>query len=107
MACYCPGGGLMAYSDRGVSYTSEQDQRLLSTHGITCRKGNGWEAAEAVVPWQGRRPKHARACSMNLKCFLTESCGTQHGVPRHPAHRSRITQAKRPQNVGKSNFQVR
>jgi len=39
---------LLHHSDRGSQYTSEQFQRLLSDHGITCsmsRSGNCWDNA--------------------------------------------------------------
>jgi transposase InsO family protein len=42
------GAGLMAHSDRGVQYASEQYQQRLAQHGITCsmsRKGNCWDNA--------------------------------------------------------------
>ena len=41
-------GALLHHSDRGSQYTSEQFQRLLSDHGITCsmsRSGNCWDNA--------------------------------------------------------------
>ncbi len=46
IARHCPGGELIAHSDRGVQYASEHYQRLLREHGITCsmsRKGNCWD----------------------------------------------------------------
>ena len=39
---------LLHHSDRGSQYTSEQFQRLLADHGITCsmsRSGNVWDNA--------------------------------------------------------------
>jgi putative transposase len=39
---------LLHHSDRGSQYTSEQVQRLLADHGVTCsvsRSGNCWERA--------------------------------------------------------------
>jgi putative transposase len=39
---------LMHHSDRGSLYTSEQFQKLLGAHGITCsisRSGNCWDNA--------------------------------------------------------------
>jgi putative transposase len=32
----CPGAGLLHHSDRGCTYTCEDYQRYLATHGITC-----------------------------------------------------------------------
>jgi transposase InsO family protein len=43
-----PGEGLMHHSDRGSQYASEDYQRLLSKHGITCsmsRKGDCYDNA--------------------------------------------------------------
>src|SRR6185312_10597390 len=40
--------GLLHHSDRGSQYTSEQFQRLMADHGITCsmsRSGNVWDNA--------------------------------------------------------------
>jgi putative transposase len=34
-----PGGGLLAHSDRGSQYASDQYQSLLARHGITCGMG--------------------------------------------------------------------
>jgi putative transposase len=39
---------LMHHSDRGSQYTSEQFQRLMAEHGVTCsmsRSGNCWDNA--------------------------------------------------------------
>ena len=39
---------LLHHSDRGSQYTSEQFQRLLADHGVTCsmsRSGNCWDNA--------------------------------------------------------------
>ena len=39
----CPGAGLLHHSDQGCTYASEEYQRLLDAHGITCsmsRRGN-------------------------------------------------------------------
>jgi putative transposase len=39
---------LMHHSDRGSQYTSEQFQRLMADHGVTCsmsRSGNCWDNA--------------------------------------------------------------
>jgi putative transposase len=41
-------GALLHHSDRGSQYTSEQFQRLLADHGVTCsmsRSGNVWDNA--------------------------------------------------------------
>jgi putative transposase len=41
-------GALMHHSDRGSQYTSEQFQRLMADHGVTCsmsRSGNCWDNA--------------------------------------------------------------
>jgi putative transposase len=38
----------MHHSDRGSQYTSEQFQRLIANHGVTCsmgRSGNCWDNA--------------------------------------------------------------
>jgi putative transposase len=43
-----PSKALLHHSDQGAQYTSEDFQRLLSAHGITCsmsRRGNCWDNA--------------------------------------------------------------
>ena len=49
----CPGAGLLHHSDQGCTYASEDYQRELSKHGITCsmsRKGNCYDNA-AMESW--------------------------------------------------------
>ena len=49
----CPQSGLIHHSDQGSTYASEDYQRLLSTHGITCsmsRRGNCLDNA-AMESW--------------------------------------------------------
>ena len=44
----CPEAGLLHHSDQGCTYASEDYQRLLSAHGITCsmsRRGNYYDNA--------------------------------------------------------------
>jgi transposase InsO family protein len=44
----CPGAGLLHHSDRGCTYASEDYQRMLDAHGITCsmsRKGDCYDNA--------------------------------------------------------------
>jgi transposase InsO family protein len=44
----CPTADLLHHSDRGVQYASDDFQRLLAQHGITCsmsRKGDCWDNA--------------------------------------------------------------
>ena len=44
----CPAGGLLHHSDRGCTYASEDYQRVLDAHGITCsmsRKGDCYDNA--------------------------------------------------------------
>jgi len=48
---------LLHHSDRGSQYTSEQFQKLLADHGITCsmsRSGNCWERATRAPPVRAR-----------------------------------------------------
>ena len=43
-----PPRGCLHHSDRGSQYTSEQFQRLMADHGVTCsmsRSGNVWDNA--------------------------------------------------------------
>ena len=43
-----PDGEVIVHSDQGSQYTSEQFQRLMADHGITCsmsRSGNVWDNA--------------------------------------------------------------
>ena len=49
----CPGAGLLHHSDQGTTYASEDYQRLLASHGITCsmsRRGNCLDNA-AMESW--------------------------------------------------------
>ena len=49
----CPGAGLLHHSDQGSPYASEDYQRLLEAHGITCsmsRRGNCYDNA-VVESW--------------------------------------------------------
>jgi putative transposase len=44
----CPDAGLLHHSDQGCTYASEDDQRMLDGHGITCsmsRRGNCYDNA--------------------------------------------------------------
>ena len=44
----CPDAGLLHHSDQGCTYASEDYQRLLTAHGITCsmsRRGNCYDNA--------------------------------------------------------------
>jgi len=65
----CPDGGLLHHSDQGCTYASEDYQRMLNAHGITCsmsRKGDCYD--NAVM----------EAFFSTLKTELTdrfESCG--------------------------------
>jgi len=49
----CPGAGLLHHTDRGGTYTSEDYQKVLRAHGITCsmsRRGNCYDNA-AMESW--------------------------------------------------------
>jgi putative transposase len=49
----CPDAGLLHHSDQGSTYASEDYQRILEVHGITCsmsRKGNCYDNA-AMESW--------------------------------------------------------
>ena len=49
----CPGAGLLHHSDQGSPYASEDYQRVLESHGITCsmsRRGNCYDNA-VVESW--------------------------------------------------------
>ena len=49
----CPGAGLLHHSDQGSPYASEDYQRVLEAHGITCsmsRRGNCYDNA-VVESW--------------------------------------------------------
>jgi len=49
----CPEAGLLHHSDRGSTYASEDYQKVLATHGITCsmsRRGNVFDNA-AMESW--------------------------------------------------------
>jgi len=49
----CPGAGLLHHSDQGCTYASEDYQRELKKHGITCsmsRRGNCYDNA-AMESW--------------------------------------------------------
>ena len=49
-----PGAGLLHHSDRGVQYASDEYQRLLAEHGMTCSmsgKGDCWDNAVMESFW--------------------------------------------------------
>jgi transposase InsO family protein len=45
----CPGPGLLHHSDRGCTYTCEDYQRYLATHGITCSMSRRANASDTAV----------------------------------------------------------
>jgi putative transposase len=48
----CPDAGLLHHSDQGSTYASEDYQRVLDAHGITCsmsRRGDCYALAESVI----------------------------------------------------------
>jgi len=48
----CPQAGLLHHSDQGCTYASEDHQRWLATHGITCsmsRRGNCYDCEQDGV----------------------------------------------------------
>ena len=56
----CPEPGLLHHSDRGCTYTCEDYQRYLATHGITCsmsRRADCYDCEHDVVAvWLGLTP---------------------------------------------------
>ena len=49
----CPNAGLLHHSDQGCTYASEDYQKILEQHGITCsmsRRGNCYDNA-VVESW--------------------------------------------------------
>ena len=45
----CPDAGLLHHSDQGSTYASEDYQRVLEVHGITCSMSRtGWKMISAM-----------------------------------------------------------
>ena len=73
---------LLHHSDRGSQYTSEQFQRLMADHGVTCsmsRSGNVWDngaSSHHSRPngWGAKRT--ARATRPGQTCSTTSSAST-------------------------------
>jgi putative transposase len=76
---------LLHHSDQGSQYTSEQFQRLMGDHGITCsmsRSGNVWDnaAMESFFSSLKRREQRgrfiARGMTQERMCSITSSAST-------------------------------
>jgi putative transposase len=86
----CPETGLLHHTDQGSPYASEDYQRMLAAHGITCsmsRRGNAYDHA-AMESWFStmtfelgdRFESHADAkakCSTTSRSSTTRSAGTR------------------------------
>ena len=85
----CPEAGLIHHSDQGCTYASEDYQRLLDAHGITCsmsRRGNcttmrSWKRSSRheKANWPIDSPAAATPrwrCSTTSKCFITSAVVT-------------------------------
>ena len=83
-----PGDGLVAHSDRGSQYASDQYQALLAEHGFVCsmsRKGNCWDNAVAERfflnlkmerVWQRNYANHAEA-RCDIAAYIVEFYNSQ------------------------------
>ena len=81
----CPDAGLLHHSDQGCTYASEDYQRVLDAHGITCsmsRRGNCYDNAvmesffSTVKSEVGRALRQLRrgedgSCSITSRCSIT------------------------------------
>ena len=81
--------GLLHHSDQGSQYTSEEFQRLLAEHGVTCsmsRQGNVWDnsAMESFFSTRKKERVHRRLYRMrddaHAICSTTWSVSTIHVV---------------------------
>ena len=60
-----PAAGLVAHSDRGSQYASDQYQALLTEHGFVCsmsRKGNCWDNAPTESFWGRLKTASVHGC---------------------------------------------
>ena len=76
-----PVQALLSHSDQGSQYTSEQFQRLLSAHGVTCsmsRSGNCWDTQSRIYT---ERPVQSDSCWDWHHAFAL-TCRLDRGVPR-------------------------
>jgi putative transposase len=86
----CPSAGLLHHTDQGSPYASEDYQRVLATHGITCsmsRRGNAHDNA-AMESWHSTlkaervsasraAPRPNRSSSTTSRFSTTSSGGTR------------------------------
>src|SRR5256885_11094281 len=89
----CPEAGLLHHTDQGSPYASEDYQRVLAAHGITCsmsRRGNAHDNA-AMESWfstmtfeLGDRfethPSARQSCSTTSRCSTTRAQALDVGV---------------------------
>ena len=60
----------MHHSDRGSQYTSEQFQRLMADHGVTCsmsRSGNCWDNAAMESFFSSLKTESARRAKCHYR----------------------------------------
>ena len=85
----CPEAGLLHHSDQGCTYASEDYQRMLDAHGITCsmsRRGDCYdnavmeaffstreERARPIASTAAARPRWS--CSTTSRCSITSGAG--------------------------------
>ena len=85
----CPTAGLIHHSDQGCTYASEDYQRLLDAHGITCsmsRRGNCYDNAVMEAFFSSLKSELADrfascgtprwSCSTTSKCLITSAVVT-------------------------------
>jgi transposase InsO family protein len=98
----CPETGLLHHSDQGCTYASEDDQRWLTTYGITCsmsRRGNCYDNAVmesffSTVKLNSASTSRA-AGRRRCNCLTTSKCSTTSGG----AIRRWVRSARRPTSV--------
>ena len=87
----CPDAGLLHHSDQGCTYASEDYQRMLDAHGITCsmsrtrqllrqcRDGSVLlDREDASSPIASRAAARPRcSCSTTSRCSITSGAGTR------------------------------
>ena len=80
-----PVKALLAHSDQGSQYTSEQFQRLLKKHGVTCsmsRNGDCWDNAAMESFFSSLKTERTSRRTINpatkheRTCSITSSAST-------------------------------
>jgi len=84
---------LIHHSDRGSQYTSDQFQRLMADHGVTCsmsRSGNVWDNAAMESFFSSLKTEPPAAKSTGRATRQERMCSTASTMPSEGTRRSVI-----------------